>query len=473
MKVVIGKFISSGMIIIIGNFINQGIVFLSAPLFSRIMSPDDFGIFSSFLAFVQIIQIFFTLNIQSSLYNSKLDLNEQDNKIYLKNMTIFIIINSIIICFFILFVFRSLVLSIFKININCLYLGCFYTFFYSIYLLITSYFISNREKKQCTILVTIISFLYSFFNIFLSLIFVLNISGDKYIGRVYGMFLSTAILFPFIIYYIYKINHKLKSNCKRLIKDIKYGLKITIPLIFHSLSSIVLSKMDQIMLLNTISAYSAGVFSYGNNFSHIFSTITQAFNSVYLPWYMEKKLKNEQHLIINSYRKYRNFIFYIFCIFNLCIPEVIYISSSREYYSALNSIQIVCLGFFFNYMYFFIVNYETYYKKTSFIALGTVLSGIVNLILNALLIKPYQDVGAAFATMISYLCLLVFHIIIVKKNIKMYLEYNIKEILLFCLLASIVCTLTIILRDYIYIRYFLLLILMIYKIIEYRRRNIL
>lgn len=469
MKKIINTIITSGMIIVIGNFINQGLTFISAPLFSKLMQPDDFGLFSSFIAFVQIIQILFTLNIQNSLYNAKIDFSEYKNRLFLKNISIFIIFNSMIIIIMILIFSKSL-MNIFKINSACLYLGCIYTFFYSFYLLINSYLISNKDNKKNTVIVSIITFIYSLLNIVFSLILVYYLENNKYIGRVYGMLLSVLLIFPYIVYYIYNNTRLSSFSLYSFFKSIKYGLTISIPLIFHSLSSIVLSKMDQLMLLNTISAYSAGIYSYGNNFSHIFSTITQAFNTVYMPWYLGKKANGDLSTIKKTYLKYRKFIFLIFCIFNLCIPEVIYILSAREYYKAINSIQIVCLGFFFNYMYFFIVNYETYYKKTIYIAIGTILSGIINLVLNYFFIPFFQDVGAATATMISYFCLLIFHLIIAKYAIKEDFEFDIKDILFYCILASLVMLLSIYFRNNYYLRYILVIAIVLYIAITLKKR---
>ena len=118
------------------------------------------------------------------------------------------------------------------------------------------------------------------------------------------------------------------------------------------------------MLLNLISPSKAGIYAYGNNFSHVFSTICQSFNTVYLPWYMTHKKNNEEIVIVNKSNAYRKFIFVIFSCFNLIIPEIVYLLSDSTYYSAIYSIQIIVIGMYFNYLYYFIVNFETYYKKT-------------------------------------------------------------------------------------------------------------
>lgn len=442
LKKIMNSLIDSGMILVIGNFINQGIVFISAPMFSQIMSTNDFGLFSAFSAFVSIIQIIMTLNIHSSIYNAKLDYSEQELKVYVRNCILFVIICGISIsCLMI--ILSPLIENIFQINYFSIIIACIYTTVYCIYITINSYLIANKDNKKCIVLASIVTFVFSIVNICVSLLLVLFLKENKYLGRSFGMLVgiivATSIMFIFL-----RKEHVIttKNIIQHFTRDIKYGLSISIPLIFHSLSSIVLGKMDQLMLLNLVSSSSAGIYAYGNNFSHIFSTICQAFNTIYLPWYLLNKQKNNEEKILKESKKYIKFIFIIYVLFNLFIPEVFVLISNKEYYSALGSIQIILIGMFFNYLYYFIVSFETYHKKTKYIAIGTILSGVVNILFNALLIPKYNEIGAAIATSISLFFLYVFHLAISSFLIKEKFEFSIRKMTICGILAfgvSITC----------------------------------
>jgi len=75
------------------------------------------------------------------------------------------------------------------------------------------------------------------------------------------------------------------------------------------------------------------------------------------------------------------------------------------------------------FMYQFPVNFEFFRKETKYVAIGTIGAGIINIILNAMMIPIWGIYGAAFATMLSYAMLFVFHNFLVKQ-MKEY-QYNI------------------------------------------------
>ena len=462
----IRKMIESGMILVISNFINQGIVFLSAPLFSRMMSTSDFGFFSSFVSLTTIIQIIMTLNIHSSIYNAKIEYDKESLKKYLKHIICFIAIFGSIFSILLLLL-SNIIMKIFQLNFKAIVIACIYTLLYCLYMTFNTYLIANKDDSKSIVLASILTFVYSACNVLFSIMFVLNMEEEKYFGRCYGMIAGVIIAILVALPYCRKIFKNVSLEFSTLKKDILFGLEISVPLIFHSLSAIILSKMDQLMLLNLISPSKAGIYAYGNNFSHVFSTICQSFNTVYLPWYMTHKKNNEEIVIVNKSNAYRKFIFVIFSCFNLIIPEIVYLLSDSTYYSAIYSIQIIVIGMYFNYLYYFIVNFETYYKKTKYIAIGTVLSGISNIILNLLLIPKFEDIGAAFATMMSLILLFVFHAVIVKLFIKEYFEIGIKKLVISGMFAIILGLFCITIREYVIIRFSLVIFIVSFFIYEY------
>lgn len=460
------RLVKSGMLLVLTNFINQGIVFLSAPLFSRMMSTTDFGFFSSFVSLITIIQIIMTLNIYSSIYNAKIEYSKDDLRIYLKNIICFICIFGTVFII-ILLTFANVIIKWFQLSFDALILACIYTLLYCIYTTLNTYLIANKDDNKSTIWASTLTFIFSVCNILFSLVFVSNMIENRYLGRCYGMILAVIVALIISFPYFKTIFRYTKCKISIIKNNILFGLRISIPLIFHSLSAIILSKMDQLMLLNLISPSKSGIYSYGNNFSHIFSTICQSFNTVYLPWYMINKKNNENKIIIERSNLYIKFIFIIFCCFYLFIPDILYFLSDSTYFSAIYSIQIVVIGMYFNYLYYFIVNFETYYKKTTYIALGTILSGISNIILNIILIPRYEDIGAAIATSASLILLFVFHAIIAKFFIKHEFEISIKRLSLSGIFAIIFAVFCIICREIILVRCILFVFVILYFVYEF------
>lgn len=103
-------------------------------------------------------------------------------------------------------------------------------------------------------------------------------------------------------------------------------------------------------------------------------------------------------------------MFLCLCIgFLFVSPEFIKIFADSNYWGGMNLIPLIVLAVFFTFLYSFAVNYELYYKRTKWIAVGTSASALSNIVLNAILIPKFELIGAAVATLLSYLLLFIFH----------------------------------------------------------------
>ena len=76
------------------------------------------------------------------------------------------------------------------------------------------------------------------------------------------------------------------------------------------------------------------------------------------------------------------------------------------------------IGYYFVFLYTFPSNYQFYIRKTKFIAMATILSGLVNIAINAILIPKMGVYGAAIATLIAYIVLFLVHYFIVEFKYK-------------------------------------------------------
>jgi O-antigen/teichoic acid export membrane protein len=72
------------------------------------------------------------------------------------------------------------------------------------------------------------------------------------------------------------------------------------------------------------------------------------------------------------------------------------------------------------------VNYAFYEKKTKYIAAITIITGVLNVLLNYLLIPKFGYVAAAWTTLISYIVLFLLHYINVKWVIKVKRITNVR-----------------------------------------------
>ena len=67
------KVLKSGIWYTISNFIVKGLAFITMPIFTRIMTADDVGMFSNLIAWFNILAIIATFELYSSVSIARFD----------------------------------------------------------------------------------------------------------------------------------------------------------------------------------------------------------------------------------------------------------------------------------------------------------------------------------------------------------------------------------------------------------------
>lgn len=96
----------------------------------------------------------------------------------------------------------------------------------------------------------------------------------------------------------------------------------------------------------------------------------------------------------------------------LIAPEIIKFLGPKEYWNAIYCVIPIVIGGYFSFLYYIPCQVEYYYAKTKYIAFGSILAAIVNIILNSIFIHQYGYIAAAYTTLISYLLYFLFHYLI-------------------------------------------------------------
>lgn len=430
-KMLENKLVRNGIIYIVGGVVSQGINFLTLPIFTRLLSVEDFGVVSIYNTWLSIFSIFICFQSQGSVGNAKINYSKDEFCEYVSNIVLF---SSLIFVFwFIIFViFKEKISCLLNLSVNIIWLLLIQSFFNTIITLKTTIYIFEGKANEKLL----VSFINLFLNITVSIILIKYVYSSKaYIGRVLGTMLSTVLLGGYFYISIFKAKPPTFK-----IKYWKFCLTLTIPIIFHGLSNIILGTSDRLMLEKFKGFYATGLYSFIYNFGMIISMIWGAINSAWVPWFYEN-MKESNYKLIKKYSQNYLRVFTIICIIFLMLsPETIKIMAPKSYWNGLLFLPLIILGYYFNFLYSFPVNYEFYLKKTKYIAIATTGAAIINFLLNLYFIPKYGEIGAAATTLISYLCMFLFHEIIArlkfKYNILRKREY-LKEILIYIFFIGI------------------------------------
>lgn len=454
--------IAAGAAYTFGNMLIKAIPFITLPVFTRILSTADFGLYNTYLSYENIMTILLgfglygTIRIAKVEYKDKFD--DYISSIYGVQLVLALITGVIIFAFYTIITNKIDVWLDHKLLIILL---C-HCFCMQIFSIASAKYAINGEVKSNIILSLIMTFL----NVVLSLwlcIFVLP--QATYLGRIIGTF--AAVFFVAVIAAIQQMK---KSRKWIAIVYWKFGLRMGAPLILHSLSLTLLSNCDKIMIQSMIGNSQAGIYSIAVTLTGILSVLVSSADNAWAPWYYQK-LENREMTSLKKYDSYMIYAFMAVLMISILVsPELIKCMLAQEYWDAIYVFPALAVSIFFNFMYLIPVNFEYFHKKTSYIAYSTVLTAILNIVLNIVLIRMFGYIGAAYATMLSKLVLLLMHLR--KARMLENVELIEKRVILHCSVISLLMIpITLLVVNEWIVRYAILLVVLLGMTIFVKRNT--
>ncbi|MCY6483569.1 oligosaccharide flippase family protein [Clostridium aestuarii] len=462
------KLVKSGFWYTIGTLFLQGISFLTAPIFINILTTSEYGVVQKYNAWFAIFTIVVSLGLVSSVSRSKFDFEDK----YDDFLSSVLLLASIVfvICLTIGMLFRNQIAGV-LFNKGIAQITTEDTVLV-LFLIIQGFFtfIINFCNTKFTVLYKYREYLFvaitsALMNVIVSIIFIKNLSCSRYMSRI-GAVVLVNVLYGMFLYVFTIRKGKISINKEYW----KYALGISIPLIPHVLSAVILSSFDRIMLGNMIDDKAAGIYSFAYTVAGILYVIWTALNKAWVPYFFEN-MKKENFNDIK--KKYKNYIM----IFSLITFMMIFVSPeigkiiafrSPNYWRGLNLIPIILFSNYFVFLYSLPSNLEFYMKKTYLISIGTISAGILNIILNYIFIPKLGYIASAWTTLISYIVLFIYHYIMANRMHSKKI-FEAKYFGLSIVFMLFVCGVFYFIKDNWLIRY--IFVLLIFSILAYKSKN--
>ncbi|MCD7816940.1 MAG: oligosaccharide flippase family protein, partial [Bacteroides sp.] len=242
----------AGLWYTVGNILLKGCVFLSLPIFTRLLSTSDFGIYNSYIAYEQILSAIIGLGMYGSIKCARIDFEKELDRYISSIVTLILLVFIALLT--VVNMFYSAISSIIgfdRIIVNCLMvqsLGSALLYFYGCKL--------NVEFKYKSYIG--LSAFNTIGNVLLSIFLIIFIfPNERYIGRILGSAFPLVIIAIIII--VFALLRGKTAWSKRYWQ---YALIIGIPLVPHVVSQSLLSQFDRIMIGNMVGDSEAGIYSY-------------------------------------------------------------------------------------------------------------------------------------------------------------------------------------------------------------------
>lgn len=419
---------------ILGPIILNGVNFFTIPIFSRMLGTGNYGMYSLYTTWVSIFTIILGLQTYGTIATACAHYNDEKQKEYLSSITT-LSFCSFAVFSIISFIFLKLITEVVGMNKFIVMLILLHSFFGFCISIATTYFTFKKDAYKTFV----ISVITAIIGISLSFIFISKINDAKinYMGRIAGSAIPTIVIGLILMIYLLVKGRVFFSK-----KYWRFCLPLCLPLIFHGLSGVILSQSDRIMLKGlTGSSSVVGIYSLVYVLSSILNIIWIALNNTWLPFYYNYLNQGDTEKIVAKSKSYLKLYTSLTIGFIMLSPEIAKLCSSKEYWTGIKVLPILASAMFVIFLYSFPVNFEFYYRKSIHIAVGTTLAAIFNIILNYVLIPHYGMIGAAVATLLSYILLFGFHQFICANMIEHKYHYSLRLFIPYCFAVAFACIL--------------------------------
>jgi O-antigen/teichoic acid export membrane protein len=435
---------------ILGSLFNKGFSFIMLPVLTRMLSTSEYGVVSTYTTWVMLCSLIFCLCLDYPIRILGIG-NDIPQNDYIKAAFLLESLSFLTGMFLVMILCK---VCNFNVNTLLIILCFIQSYFDSIKSLIMNKWMMNGnyvKRTLMSVIPTVLMFI-------MSIIFISHLTDDKYYGRIFGGVVSSAIIGIYVLYEI--LNNGKFHNIKFIWK---YALPISLPLIIHGISNIILNQTDRLMISYLVGVSETGIYSVSYSLSTLPIAFNDAFGAVWIPWFTSKMKQGKKDEINKAARIYILGIALLNIAVCLVGREALIIWAGKDYAEGTSIIIPLVISVFFQCTYGIYISVEYYYKNTSKMASISAIAAFVNFGLNILLIPLYGAVAAAYTTLIAQVLMMMLHYCQVRKIDCEFLPMkNICEILL---VATIICLASSILQNFILIRMILLCVDIIFGVI--------
>ena len=293
------KALKSGIWYTIANFITKSIAFITMPIFTRLLSHSDYGLYSNYSSWLSTFTVFATLNLGATFISARFDY-DNDFDGYISST---LVLSSVVTATWIIIInlFSNTFAILTGVEIRYLNIMFVYLLFYSavdMFLTRERYYFKYKISVATSLLIT-------FSTALLSVILVTNFE-NRLSGRIAGSAIPTIIIGVILYIFLVKNGKKVSFNYWR------YAIPICIPYIPHVLSLSLLNSMDKVMITKICGAEDNALYSVAYSCGAVITMLIISLNTAFAPW-LGEKLNDRNYDDIKRFSKLYLHIWHVEC----------------------------------------------------------------------------------------------------------------------------------------------------------------
>ena len=416
------------------SILQKCLSFITLPLFTRLLTTEQYGQYTIYQSWHGILSIFLTLNLAYGSFSTAMVKYEKDRDGYISSVEG--------ICIMLSLIFLAIYLPFQQLWNQLFELPTPFICFMILELLGTTAIQLWSGKKRFEFkykAVVGLTLGMSVLSPLIAYVLVIN-SEEKGYARIIG-YAGVSAVIGLTFFIINAVKGKKLLNKKYW----KYALGFNIPLLAYYLSQVIFNQSDRIMISHMINKDKAAIYGVAYSLATILTFVLNAINNSYVPWYYGKLKEGKQ----KDNKPISTGISLLMAILLSGIiwfaPEIIRIMAGEDYYEAVYVVPPVAISLLLLFYAQLFINVEFYFEQKKKLVWASIGAAAINLVLNFVFIKMFGFVAAAYTTLASYIVFVFANYLTMKQVLKENNEedngYNYKALILvfvgMCILSVI------------------------------------
>lgn len=433
----------SSVALFAARVVSMGISYITVPLFTRLLTTDEYGQVNVFMSWVSIFGIFAMFGLTHGVFNT--GMVDYPDKRDEYSLSMLVLSNIFTIGFFaVLFALYPFIRDWLALDWKLILLMCLIFLFQPAY----SFWSARQryELKYKALFAT--SVLSAVISPAVALICVINTTGNRANARIFGM--ECASIAIYIVFYILLAK---RGQLKIRTKYWKEAILFNLPLLPHYLSNYVLGSSDRLMISRMISDAATAYYSIANSIASVAAVMWSAVNASLIPFTYEHCKRKDYKSISAVVMPILTIIAGCCVLVIMLAPEAVAILATSDYKQAVYAIPPIVGGVFFQIHQGLYANVIFYYKKPKYAMIATIVSAVSNLVLNFIFIPIFGFIAAGYTTLFSYFLQAVIGHFAMRRTVNGETVYNMKYIGALSLVVIVVALCSNLIYDYAIVRY--------------------
>lgn len=393
------------IIITIGKICTQLITFFLLPLYTGILSTEEYGTVDLLNTLVSLLLPIVTFQVEQAVFRELIEVRgKKDKESRIISSAVITVIFQCIVYLIIFALISPFINNHYKFFLATNVVA---NIFLSLLLQIARGFGDNKKYAFASFISALSTIV---FNVLFLVVIKLGANG-MLLGTMLGQIVATIYLFISLKLYKYL---KVKDYKKEVIKSLwKYSL----PLIPNAISWWVFNASDRVIASAFLGVDQNGILAASLKFSAVFITFYNIFN---MSWTESISIAIKDDDVNDYFNKMFNIVLRLFTAMAVgmiaCMPFVFPIMINEKFSAGYGLVPISIVGSLFNVIVGLISVIYVAEKNTKAIASTSIVSAVINIIVHLVLIKFIGLYAAVISTFVAFFVMSIYRMIDINKK---------------------------------------------------------